>query len=75
MTDKDKLESYRSLCNNCRFWEVAEFANLGTCIFVATANPLAYTVHSGSNCLITSFDFYCKGHEFKEDHEFIPVNP
>jgi len=59
---------YTMLCNNCIFWEVSDFGNIGICGFVAVQNKWAYLVHPGGRCLMTTFNFYCKGHEFRDDY-------
>ncbi len=66
MVPEKPMRHYKFLCNNCKFWEVGEFGNIGICTFVSEQNKWAYLVHPGGRCLMTTFDFWCKGHEFKD---------
>jgi len=60
------MNEYTIACANCEFWDKSDEENIGICKFVAEKNKWAYLVHDGGRCLITTPDFYCKGHEFKE---------
>jgi hypothetical protein len=57
---------YDMTCSNCEHWEVSEFINLGTCKNVMKENKHAYLIVPNTE-LLTTFDFYCKSHGFRDD--------
>lgn len=69
---RNNIDSYQGICNNCENWIPPVSGTIGNCPWFGTKNGMAESVHQGS-LMPTKFDFYCKGHEFREDHMFLPV--